>query len=48
MFSSSTGVLGYTKITGITPENHDSCELRKISDTELNFLTIKPIQKQSP
>ena len=43
----------------ITPAEHDelfvwittwesSCELRKISHAELNFLTIKFIQKQSP
>ena len=31
-----------------TREEHDSCELRKIIDTELIFLTIKAIQKQSP
>ena len=44
MFYSLTSGLRYTKIysdhSGGEPER---CELRKISDTELNFLTIKPI-----
>ena len=49
MFSSSKSVFCYTKIIVISPGGVWGCELRKISDTELKFLTIKPIhQKQSP
>ena len=49
MFSSLISVLCYTKIIMTTQGRAGySCELKKISDTELIFLTIKPIQKQSP
>ena len=42
IFSSLTNVLCYTKIIVITPRGSwQSCKLRKIGDTELNFLTIK-------
>ena len=50
MFSSLISALWYTKIMLITPGGAwESCELRKISNIELKFLTIKPIhQKQLP
>ena len=48
MFSSLPSVLRYIKMIVTTPEEHHKVVLRKISDRELNFLTIKPIQKQSP
>ena len=46
MFSLLKIVLCYTKIIVITPEEHDKVVNLKVSDTELNFLTISS-QKQS-
>ena len=48
MFSLLKSVFRYTKIIVVTPEEHDSCEIRKNNDTYLTFLTMKAIhQKQS-
>ena len=46
MLSSLKSVLLYTKIIAIIPEGAWSCELRKISDTELTFLIFKAIQQK--